>query len=250
MPSYVMVGVHSGVAWPAAELAVSIDGHSIRLIPPRFDDRGEMRAYPMAVIEHAEGANREALITVIRRFLNGLSWREQAHIREVDVTYGAPLRRGTRIPDNGTSPLFDPANVPDPADENARRALAFYREALDLEHIHGPYSFLSLFKVLNLRFARGPEQIQWINQNLQHVRESRAAERVSEIARSELDVGAHLFASGRCAVAHSFSEPLVDPNDIRDQQRLSKDWPLMRSLAALLIETEWQIPAPPWHSAV
>ena len=250
MASYVMVSVHSGVPWPEAERDVEFDGHMILLIPPRRDEQGAVRTYPMAVIEYQKGANREQLVTVIRRFLNGLAWREQISIRELDVTYGVPLRTGTRVPDNGTSKWFEAKNVPDPGDAKARLALAFYREALDLEHIHTPYSFLSLFKVLNLRFARGPEQIRWINLNLQHARESRAVERLATITLTEPDAGEYLYAAGRCAVAHAFSDQLVDPNDIRDQQRLSRDWPLMRSLSGLLIQTEWGIPAPAWHSAV
>jgi hypothetical protein len=250
MSIFVMVSVNSGVPWPKDEREVEFDGLTIRLIPPGRDGDGELRAYPMAVIECEANANRESLVSVIRRFLNGLAWREQAYIREVDVTYGAPLRQGTRVPDNGTSHWLDSKNVPNPTDEKARLALAFYREALDLERIHGPYSFLSLFKVLNLKYARGPEQVEWINKSIHQIRDSRAALRAAEIRDSEPDVGEYLYASGRCAVAHAFSDPLVDPNDIRDQQRLSKDWPLMRGLAALMIQEEWHVPSPPGHSAI
>jgi methylamine utilization protein MauJ len=250
MPSFVMVSVSSGVPWPVDEHTVVFSGHQIRLVPPRRDEAGELRAYPVAAIEYQRGADREELVTVIRRFLNGLAWREQASIREVDVSYGFPIRTGTRIPGNSATPWFDAQDLPDPTDAKARLALALYREGLDLQYIHRAYSFLSLFKVLNLRFPTGRAQIAWINGNVVSLRESNAVARCADIARTEPDVGAYLYTSGRCAVAHAFARPLVDPNDIRDQQRLSRDWPVIRSLAALLVQTEWRVQAPPWQAAV
>ncbi len=242
MSRYVMVSVSSGVAWPSDERLVDFGGRSIRLVPPRRDEAGELRAYPLAAIEHISGDVDEELVRLIRRFLTALSWRDQAYAREVDVTYGASLRRGTRIPDNFTTLSFDSDNLPDPTDAKARMALAFYREGLDLEQVHVAYSFLSFFKILNIRFASGPDQITWINAQLTSLQSCQA--RLGEIQRIASDVGNYLYTSGRCAVAHAFAAPLVDPNEIGDQQRLSRDLPLVRGLAALLITTEWGIPTP------
>jgi len=250
MARYVQVSVNSGARWPAEQLPVPFAGRDVILIPPRRDETGHLRAFPMAAVEYASGEPEPELVRLIRRFLNALAWREQVYIREVDVTYGTPLRQGARVPDNFTTDQFELADLPDPPDERARIALAFYREGLDLEHVHRAYSFLSFFKVLNVQYERGPAQKAWINASLAKIRSSDALDRIKEIASSQPDIGAYLYESGRCAIAHAFNTPVVDPDNIEDQQRLSRDWHLIRSLAALMIQDEWRIPAPRWQAAV
>lgn len=129
-------------------------------------------------------------------------------------------------------------------------ALAFYREGLDLEHVHRAYSFLSFFKILNVRFNEGRDQIAWINATYGSLTRPDSIDRLGEIAAIPADIGEYLYGSGRCAVAHAFATPVVDPDNIEDQIRLSKDWRLVRGLAALVIQREWAIPAPSWQAAV
>jgi len=50
-----------------------------------------------------------------------------------------------------------------------------------------------------------------------------------------------LYASGRCAVAHAFNDPVVDPDDPKDVFRLSADMPVAKALAEHLIEHEYRI---------
>lgn len=250
MARYVQISVNSGARWPDEQQNVLFGGREVILVPPRRDETGQVRAFPMAAVEYASGEHEPDIVRLVRRFLNALAWREQVYIREVGVTYGAPLREGTRIPDNFTTDRFDAADLPDPSDDKARIALAFYREGLDLDHVHRAYSFLSFFKVLNVRHEHGPAQKRWINESHGKVRNADALHRLKEIAAAHTDVGAYLYESGRCAVAHAFSTPIVDPNNIKDQQRLSRDWHVIRSLAALIIQEEWQIAAPRWQAAV
>ena len=243
-----MVSVSSSVPWPAVEQSIAFAGREIRLVPPSRDDLGELRQYPLAAIEHIAGDSDAALVRVIRRFLNAVSWRDQAGIREVDVSSGAPLRTGTRIPGNGTTTTFDAADLSDPPDEPARMALSFYAEGMALMHVHIGYSLLSYFKVLNVRFAAGRDQMEWINAQCDASRLPGCTERLAEIRTIATDLGEYLYGSGRCAVAHAFAEPLLDPNDLADQQRLSRDTPVIRALAALLLRDEWQL-SPPRCSA-
>jgi len=55
---------------------------------------------------------------------------------------------------------------------------------------------------------------------------------------TELDVPRYLYASGRCAVAHAYADPLVDPDDISDLHRLSQDLYVIKAVAEHLIEVE------------
>lgn len=50
------------------------------------------------------------------------------------------------------------------------------------------------------------------------------------------DIGAHLYASGRCAMAHASGDPVIDPDDPADARRLSSERPIMLALAERAIE--------------
>lgn len=119
-----------------------------------------------------------------------------------------------------------------------------------MQHANIGYSFLSFFKVLNVRFASGPEQKAWITSALGSLTEARAVARLAILTASVPDAAEYLYLSGRCAVAHAFSSPLVDPNDINDQRRLADDLPVIRSLAARLVTTEFGVARPAYHGAV
>ena len=49
------------------------------------------------------------------------------------------------------------------------------------------------------------------------------------------------LASCRCAVAHARTNPTVDPENWDDMERLSKDLPLIRAMAAHVIEKELNV---------
>jgi hypothetical protein len=65
-----------------------------------------------------------------------------------------------------------------------------------------------------------------------------ALERLQALKADQTDIGRYLYVSGRCAVAHAFNEPLVNPEDPEDTVRLSRDLPLIRAFAEHLIEHE------------
>lgn len=233
----VMMGVHSCVPWPEQEQQVAFEGHQLRLIPPRTD------SYPMVVAEVAGHSEYDSGIQLIRRFLNALAWDEQTCIREIDVVCGgAALRIGNRIPDNFTTQSFHLPVLPVLTDPSAKLALALYREGMS--QASKPYQFLSFFKVINVVHANGPAQIAWINGVLPIITEPAAAQRIMAIRASQPDAGTYLYTSGRCAIAHAFSSPVVDPDSPEDSRRLAADLPVMRELAAKLLVDHFGLPAP------
>jgi hypothetical protein len=52
------------------------------------------------------------------------------------------------------------------------------------------------------------------------------------------DIGAHLYESGRCAIAHASRTRIVDPDDPADTRRLQSELPIMMALAQKAIEEE------------
>lgn len=51
----------------------------------------------------------------------------------------------------------------------------------------------------------------------------------------------YLYESGRCAIAHAYSEPVVNPENAEDLERLELDLPLMKELAEFAIKSEYGV---------
>ena len=74
---------------------------------------------------------------------------------------------------------------------------------------------------------------------------AKASARIEALSSSQPDVAQYLYESGRCAVAHAFADPLVDPDDLVHLRRLSEDLGVAQTLAEYLIANELHVPAFP-----
>lgn len=227
MPEWLVIGLESGVHWPTAEITVNFEGHEIVLRPET-----ERLAPSIAMTYEGE---LETALALARRFLSSLAWVEEGPLREIGVTGGThPFGIGKGPGARLINPRFRLDYLPAPEDPRARRALAVYREARGVNSV--PYEFLGFYKIINIVHAGGNAQIAWINEAVNHIDDHLALERLAELRRQVADIGQYLYVSGRCAVAHAFNEPVVDPDDPEDTQRLSRDLLLMRRLAEYCIE--------------
>ncbi len=118
-------------------------------------------------------------------------------------------------------------------------SLALYREALSLKSI--PFQFLGLFKIINTLHETGTQQKEWIRNSLAQIRESNAVKCIGDLRTAGHDVADYLYESGRCAIAHAHSNPLVNPENAEDLDRLEADLPVIKALAEYLIENEYGI---------
>jgi hypothetical protein len=211
-------------------------GHSLVLRPPENTSAADVRLQ----YEHPH-LERKAFEAILR-FLTALSWWHHCPtrvrlapactaptLRVGKGSFGPPLRKGYCLPDG----------VKSRSDPKARLALALYREALSVKGT--PYEFLGYFKIISVRY-KGDQIIPWIHNAIPLLTDKRAKDRVLELQASEADIGKYLYVSGRCAVAHAFSDPVVDPDNPDDLSRLIADMPVARALAEYLIETEFGIP--------
>ena len=235
MNMWMIITVDTELDWPSGETTVSFMERTLILRPPGDDAAPDVRLQ----YEHPD-QQLEAFDT-ISRFLTAMSWwyRRPARAR-LRIECTAPMRGGKV----GLGPplLKDfqlPEDIPSPSDQKARIALALYREALSVENV--PYEFLGYFKIINVVLAAGKDQITWINNTIPHITGQRALTRISALANSQSDIGEYLYVSGRCAVAHASTTPVVDPDNPADLSRLSADMPVARALAEYLIENEFGI---------
>jgi hypothetical protein len=234
MAPWVVVGVDSSVAWPTADTEIEFSGHEMTLRP------GSKELIPTVAFEYPVALGFDAALVIVRRFLSSLAWVERSEVREEGVTGGShPIRVGWPLKSNVITHNFRQDYLPAPQDRRARLALALYREALGLNSI--AYAFLGFFKIINLVKKTGREQKDWINAVLPRIKDHRAVERKNELATTQSDLGAYLYESGRCAVAHAYTEPIADPEDVADRTRLAKDIPLIQALAEYAIEAEFGV---------
>jgi hypothetical protein len=132
--------------------------------------------------------------------------------------------------------------VPAPSDEKAKLALALYREALELENV--AYRVFGLFKILNVVFMKPQDQIDWINSNIDILEVTQHKNKLEELRNTHNNIGEYFYTSLRCAVAHAWSEPLINPDDPADYVRLQRDGDLIQALIELLIEVELGVKRP------
>ena len=239
---YAVVAVETRAGWPSAETSIQFHGRTLTLRP------GTAKLYPTVYTKYEPDTQEESARahSLLRRFLSALAWSGEEPVRDVFAGGGGfpvQLGRAEELPKDrepSTTPFRwePPANyLPEPSDRRALLALALYREALGLEHDNIPYAFLGFAKVLNLS-GGGKKQVEWINNEIGNLKDHSAKKRLSEIQASEPDIGEYLYGSGRCAVAHAYNDPVVDPDDASDTRRLGSDLPVVKALARRFIETE------------
>ncbi len=227
---YFTMGLDCEIEWPSKEQKVTFRGHTITLRP-------ETKEHAPSLVLKMDGAMTECdARRLLQEFLSGYSWIRQGGVAEMfSVTCSAaPMAVG-----KGKGRLISDApieHIPDPGDAKAKLALALYREAMSVNVI--PYKFLGFFKVINVLHGKGNEQQKWINKTMNSISDSRCLARIADLSKTETDLGKYFYTSGRCAVAHAFADPVVNPDDPDDIRRLASDLPVIQALAKHAVEQE------------
>ena len=230
---YRTIGIDTAIPWPDKEVVIEFRSREFHLLPQTETLSCMIR------VETATGFTQLDADKLILELLSALAWAEQAKVLPtlgnwctVPLNIGKEGMGWVGIIGNGH---FD--YLPDPPDPKAKLALALYREGLSVNLV--PYQFLAFFKVININHDKGVDQKYWIKNNLQHVTDKAAVARIATIQVTEPAPEKYLYESGRCAVAHAFSQKkFVNPDDPTDLIRLDNDLPVVRELARVAIERE------------
>lgn len=243
---WLTAGVATSIAWPSADVWITYNGDDYII---RGSGKNGKASPPGITTPCINDAVNDT-ISKIYRFTSVLSWFHRGY---VDVSGYAvsshPILYGDAkkvFSDLGlmTDIHFNCNHLPIIEDENTRIALAFWREGMRLLRLHDNYAFLSFYKVIESQFndGQGKKRKQWFEANIDHLT-GRAAQRVKELREANVDVSAHLFASGRCAVAHaSLDGKIIDPDIPEDRRRISSDVELIQDLARRYIAQELCVP--------
>ncbi len=235
--SYLSMRLKGNFRWPSKFTTLKIEDYEILLWPRTNWDQ------PGLIIRGRGDGKEEAKFAM--RFLSGLTWESgQSFEHEGFWMHGNrinPCFLQEEAPHNPYAHehfIDEHDYIPLPTEEKARIALALYREALSLNN--DSYKFLSFAKILNIKFHGQAQQVKWMNDNLPSIGHQ-AKERLLKLQQTESDVGNYLYVSGRCAVAHAYADPVVNPDNPEDTRRLNADLPVIKALVELMIEQEFGI---------
>lgn len=242
MDRWLNVGVKGGAVWPTEETTVEFGGQKLVLKPAT-------RETEQSVHINLRGISDVDALTLINRFLSVLSWCDDQPMENRYGWSGNPVPvavpRESRV--MGSSIAFPFYRRLEP-DEKARLALALFREARTVNST--PFEFLTYFKILNIFWKDRPVTINGQRQNpiieriratLPKLKDELAVSRLRVLGTTEPDVPKYLYESGRCAIAHAYADPIVDPDDVSDLRRLSEDLYIVKEIAEYLIEVELKV---------
>jgi hypothetical protein len=231
---WVVANVAGAVFWPVRVQKAPYRGHQVIVIPVSKDRHAAIALKLSDQMTTEEGER------LLMQLLSTLSWIEGAGV-SVEGFSGGDLPRalGLRQTHYAVRDEFDLSYFPEPKDERTLLALALFREGHSLNHT--AYAFLSFYRVLETKFPNGADRRRWLDNNLERVRDIRARTVLQRLKAEHGDVGAHLWESGRCAIAHAKEGEIVNPDDPADARRLRDELPLMAELAALMIENEFGV---------
>lgn len=236
MNCWLNIGVEGSAMWPTVETTVSFGGHDF-LLRPATKETEQSIHINLVRISHIDAH------TLINRFLSLLSWCDGQCLRSLDrfsgsaIPISVPKRR--LVGGSIAFPFFRDIEQ----DPKALLALALYREGLSVESV--PFEFLSYFKILNIFWKDKYEKtggisvnpvVEGIRSALPKIQDDQALKRIKKLIAENKDPAKYLYESGRCAIAHAHSDPIVDPDNVFDLHRLSEDMWIIRSIAEHLIE--------------
>lgn len=244
--SWVITTFDSSIEDPREYLKVDYGGLRLHIKPGQGDKVNVASVFVEAPERVAE------VHRVVNQFLSAMAWKDG----EQYVTLGS-IGRPARWSERDKPPFnysegrvlryrvissFDFEHLQSPPDPRQRLALALYREGLN-SNLLPLYSFLSFYKIINIRFEKPVDQMKWINANIGKVRESLASEGTGDLSNTALDVGKYMYVQGRTAIAHAYAEPILDPDEPLDVRMAKTNCETMKALAELLIEDELGVPS-------
>ena len=228
---WIVASVDTRFAWPVKAQKFKYRGAEIWVLPLMKE------AYPSIAMKRTGGRSREDCERLLMRFLSAVAWVESSGASVKYLTGGnlpRPMGRKGEL-GNMITPDLDLSYLPEPADEKALLAMALLREGRGLNH--PGYAFLSSYRVLDVALPDPKTQMVWIDANLDKLTHAAKDALAKLQASGQTEIGKHLYASGRCAMAHAARKPIVDPDDPTDLRRLAEELPIIMELAELAIET-------------
>jgi hypothetical protein len=183
--------------------------------------------------------------TVMNRFLSLMTWCDDEFAVAQDGWAGSPVpspvpRRNLAFTTTHDW-LFDRKI---PSDNDARRALALYREARNAEQNYlVSYGVLNYYKIIEIRHPDGPKARAWLAAAFPIVEPKIRVEVLREFhgERGTIPPEKHIYDAYRLAVAHASNRTISDPDSSHEITRLHIAADILHELARHFISTELKV---------
>ena len=232
---WVIANLETTISWPVFYQKYAFHGQTYFIIPLTNNH------YPAVALKRSQQTLLEARSSLLR-FLSAMSWSESSGATVVAFTNGGlprPMGREKSFGQTITADL-NLTYLPEVIEARQGLALALMREGRGLNH--PAYAFLSFYRVLEAAMPNGKARETWVAANLDAIMDRKGIEALAKLKQSGIkDVGTHLYKSGRMAIAHAGGNPVVNPDDASDYDRIAGELPIMRGLAELAIECVLEI---------
>lgn len=238
---FLHVGVDNQVTWPKEERLITFDQYRLVLMPKTKDHVQSVHIDLMA-----NGVDERTAMTVINRFLSVMAWCDDNFAVAQYGWSGNPVP----VPVSKRDLAFTTAHeyIFDrkiPHSEEARRALALYREARNAQQ-NGfiSYAVLNYYKIIEIRNHGKEAARKWFRTHFEALRV--ASKGNDDIGRFLALCGnepphEYIHNSCRIAVAHAGKRSNSDPDDAHEIVRLHTAARVMHMLARRFIEQEFAI---------
>jgi hypothetical protein len=217
---FLNVGVENQVTWPMDETVVQFDQYKLVLMPKTRESIQSIHVDLSA----NKLTDREA-ITVINRFLSVMTWCDDQFAVAQDGWSGNPVPVPVRRRDLAFTTTRDwMFNRKVPTSEDAKRALAIYREARNAQqNFMVSYAVLNYFKVIEIRHKGRGDVINWFRDNFDRLRKQSGFrnefEKFAKICGNERPQD-YIYKACRVAVSHARKDSKSDPDDANELVRL------------------------------
>ncbi len=235
---YLNIGVDNQVTWPREETLINFDQYKLVLMPKTRE-----HVQSIHIDLHANKLSMEDAMTLINRFLSVLTWCDDQFAIAQDGWAGNPIP--VAVPQRNlafatTHQWIFQRNIPE--SEEARRALALYREARNAEqNFMISYAVLNYYKIIEIHHQGWPASTRWVADNLPAILDDPHDQYGIQkflAACGEEKPEMYIYAACRVAVAHVSPNRPSDPDDSRELRRLHNAADVMRRLARRFIAVE------------
>ena len=236
MGRFINFPVDVQIGWPNNQLAVSFGPWEIIVFPPSAEHEASLHLDLIGAKLSDVGA-----MTVLNQFLSIGAWLDDTYAVLRSGWSGNPVpSRPIRRTSNWPSSILDVwPNAWSPiADKSARRALAIYREAVNMQYFHSqPYAALGFYKILESAYPDGLRRAKKLEEQIDmlivngEIEPYRLQTINMEQTKSPEKIASFLYRMGRQAVAHANKNPTIDPDDIGQQRQMSVAASILRTVA-------------------
>jgi hypothetical protein len=250
-PRFLNVPVEVQIQWPRKEAVVTFGACEIIVFPPSPDHDASLHID----LTHTHLSDVEAG-SVLSQFLSIAAWVDDTFAVLLPGWSGNPDPcRPTRQTRSWPSSILDNwCNSWHPiADERSCRALAIYREAMNMQHFHSlPYAVLGFYKILESAYPDGPERGKKLEQQvadlLAHdgLKIYQLREIDCDLNKSPEQIANFLYRAGRQAVAHANKDPTINPDDIGQQRQMSVAASILHAAARACIKSQFRVGTNRW----